>query len=147
MGDTACSVGSRVVEVVINSHVSRAITLGKRRASVAFASSSKSVSTCDFAASREAGEERDDESDFESDEEDSDEDDEDGEIGLDENLERSLCPAGSETPRGKPYRCTHQDCLKSYTKPSRLAEHLRSHTGEVSASAIITFITPLNTII
>jgi hypothetical protein len=31
----------------------------------------------------------------------------------------------------KRYRCTYQGCSKAYTKPSRLEEHERSHTGEV----------------
>lgn len=32
----------------------------------------------------------------------------------------------------KRYRCTFAGCDKAYTKPSRLEEHERSHTGEVS---------------
>lgn len=32
----------------------------------------------------------------------------------------------------KKYRCTYQGCTKAYTKPTRLQEHERSHTGEVS---------------
>ncbi|KAH7907332.1 hypothetical protein BJ138DRAFT_1129242 [Hygrophoropsis aurantiaca] len=35
----------------------------------------------------------------------------------------------NSNPRAR-YRCTFPDCLKSYTKPSRLAEHARAHTGE-----------------
>jgi general transcription factor IIIA len=31
----------------------------------------------------------------------------------------------------RPYLCTHPGCSKAYSKPSRLAEHERSHTGEV----------------
>ena len=31
----------------------------------------------------------------------------------------------------KRYKCTHAGCTKAYTKPSRLEEHERSHTGEV----------------
>jgi len=34
----------------------------------------------------------------------------------------------------KKYLCSHKDCGKSYTKPSRLAEHERSHTGQVYTS-------------
>jgi general transcription factor IIIA len=33
----------------------------------------------------------------------------------------------------KPYCCKFDGCTKAYKKPSRLAEHERSHTGEVSA--------------
>lgn len=32
----------------------------------------------------------------------------------------------------KLYACTHAGCDKAYRKPSRLREHERSHTGEVS---------------
>jgi hypothetical protein len=35
-------------------------------------------------------------------------------------------------PSAKKYRCVNDGCGKSYTKPSRLAEHERSHTGEVN---------------
>jgi general transcription factor IIIA len=31
---------------------------------------------------------------------------------------------------GKPYHCTYSDCDKRYAKPSKLADHVRSHTGE-----------------
>lgn len=33
----------------------------------------------------------------------------------------------------KKYRCTFDGCEKAYTKPCRLEEHERSHTGEVSS--------------
>ncbi|PCH33538.1 hypothetical protein WOLCODRAFT_112004 [Wolfiporia cocos MD-104 SS10] len=33
-------------------------------------------------------------------------------------------------PRNKRYRCEFEGCEKAYTKPSRLAEHQRSHTGD-----------------
>lgn len=33
--------------------------------------------------------------------------------------------------KNKKYMCTHDGCMKAYTKPARLEEHLRSHTGEV----------------
>lgn len=32
----------------------------------------------------------------------------------------------------KQFKCTYVGCDKSYTKPSRLQEHQRSHTGQVS---------------
>lgn len=32
----------------------------------------------------------------------------------------------------KRYKCTHNECTKAYSKPSRLEEHERSHTGDVS---------------
>ncbi|KAH9946789.1 hypothetical protein B0H21DRAFT_877046 [Amylocystis lapponica] len=35
----------------------------------------------------------------------------------------------SRTPNGQ-YECTYEGCSKAYTKPSRLAEHQRSHTGD-----------------
>lgn len=31
----------------------------------------------------------------------------------------------------KKYKCTFDGCQRSYAKPARLEEHLRSHTGEV----------------
>jgi hypothetical protein len=34
------------------------------------------------------------------------------------------------------YQCTFHGCEKSYPKPSRLEEHERSHTGDVSRSHI-----------
>ena len=34
----------------------------------------------------------------------------------------------------KLYQCTYQGCKKAYTKPSRLQEHERSHTGDVIIS-------------
>lgn len=39
---------------------------------------------------------------------------------------RSTTPAGE-----KRYKCQYEGCEKAYTKPSRLAEHELSHTGEV----------------
>ena len=31
----------------------------------------------------------------------------------------------------KRFSCTYEGCAKAYSKPSRLAEHVRSHTGDV----------------
>ncbi|KAF5388876.1 hypothetical protein D9757_005591 [Collybiopsis confluens] len=36
----------------------------------------------------------------------------------------------------KRYQCTSAGCEKAYTKPSRLAEHMRSHTGEMYSATI-----------
>ncbi|KAA8895652.1 hypothetical protein FN846DRAFT_968651 [Sphaerosporella brunnea] len=33
-------------------------------------------------------------------------------------------------PRTKKYDCTHEGCDKSFTRPCRLEEHMRSHSGE-----------------
>lgn len=39
---------------------------------------------------------------------------------------------GSLVPHtNKRYKCTYSNCEKSYSKPSRLSEHERSHTGQV----------------
>ena len=38
----------------------------------------------------------------------------------------------SSTTKARKYRCNYTDCNKSYTKPARLREHERSHTGEAS---------------
>lgn len=35
-----------------------------------------------------------------------------------------------QTSQTRRYTCTYQGCDKSYTKPSKLADHLRSHSGE-----------------
>ena len=40
---------------------------------------------------------------------------------------RSRSTSSKPKPR---YQCTHPSCTKSYTKPVRLNEHLRSHSGE-----------------
>ena len=39
--------------------------------------------------------------------------------------------------RKKRYSCTFEGCDKAYSKPSRLAEHERSHTGDVRLRFII----------
>lgn len=38
--------------------------------------------------------------------------------------------------RAKKYGCTFEGCNKSYSRPVRLEEHLRSHTGEVSIHSL-----------
>ena len=40
----------------------------------------------------------------------------------------------TEVPTKKRHRCTYQGCEKAYSKPSRLEEHERSHTGQVYLS-------------
>ena len=73
--------------------------------------------------------------------------------GYDEEEFDELPPAkrrrlsGSETAPSKSkfpisakmrkYKCNYTDCDKSYTKPTRLREHERSHTGEASTSSFI----------
>jgi len=47
-----------------------------------------------------------------------------------------------QTNTQKRYHCTHEGCDKAYSKPSRLVEHERSHTGEVCHHKII-FLGPL----
>ena len=37
----------------------------------------------------------------------------------------------SSLRRERRFKCPHENCTKAYTKPSRLAEHERSHTGDV----------------
>lgn len=75
-----------------------------------------------------------------------DSDDEYSEGGVDGHQERPLArrKGGKHAPilvngklvayssKGRRFACTFQGCAKSYKKPSRLAEHERSHTGEVS---------------
>jgi general transcription factor IIIA len=114
------SIGSRIVEVVIHSNISKAISLGKRKGSASPAPS------CSSTASSQATEEADD-----SDYDDSEEDEAHVDVWGSETELRGVHPSGSHTPSERPYRCTYQNCMKSYMKPSRLAEHQRSHTGEV----------------
>lgn len=42
----------------------------------------------------------------------------------------------SEAVSKKRYTCAFQGCTKAFAKPSRLAEHERSHTGDVRLSAL-----------
>ena len=42
------------------------------------------------------------------------------------------------------YKCNYTDCNKSYTKPTRLREHERSHTGEASTRFISSYNLVLN---
>jgi hypothetical protein len=45
---------------------------------------------------------------------------------------KPLIVNGSLVPHTKKrYKCTYNNCEKSYSKPSRLSEHERSHTGRV----------------
>jgi len=41
----------------------------------------------------------------------------------------------SATPGERRYKCQYEGCDKAYTKPSRLAEHELSHTGEVGPAS------------
>lgn len=38
---------------------------------------------------------------------------------------------GRRIPRVKKHQCMYEGCTKAYSKPSRLGEHVRSHTGDV----------------
>ena len=44
-----------------------------------------------------------------------------------------------ETGTARRFRCGFEGCEKSYKKPSRLEEHERSHTGEVSFSPFLEY--------
>ena len=39
----------------------------------------------------------------------------------------------------KSYICDFEGCMKAYTKPSRLIEHQRTHTGEVCSTKLFPF--------
>jgi hypothetical protein len=45
--------------------------------------------------------------------------------------EAPVPPKRSPRSTKKKYNCTFEGCEKAYTKPTRLEEHKRSHTGEV----------------
>jgi hypothetical protein len=51
---------------------------------------------------------------------------------IDTQTKKIDSPLESQKPRK--YRCHWGGCQKSYTKPVRLEEHLRSHTNEVGGS-------------
>ncbi|KAH8921341.1 hypothetical protein BT69DRAFT_1283270, partial [Atractiella rhizophila] len=39
-------------------------------------------------------------------------------------------PAKAKRPRPKPYKCLYAGCSNAYSRPSKLADHERSHTGD-----------------
>ena len=45
-------------------------------------------------------------------------------------------PSRAPIARKKKYTCDFEGCHKAYSKPARLAEHQRSHTGDVRPSSI-----------
>lgn len=53
-----------------------------------------------------------------------------GQLAKTEELERS-------GGRVKKFRCVVEGCGKAYTRPVRLEEHVRTHTGEVSRAAVM----------
>lgn len=57
----------------------------------------------------------------------------DSECETDISYSHATTSAGPSTltKRLRRYKCQHAGCSKAYTKPSRLAEHERSHTGDV----------------
>ncbi|GJJ06620.1 hypothetical protein Clacol_000813 [Clathrus columnatus] len=100
----------RIVEVVLNSKT-KAGSSAKERCLASESSSSEDEDVSSY-------------TDYEENEEESSvEDDE-------QNVPSSsaLTPCG--TPGERSYRCRFASCGKAYTKPCRLAEHMRSHTGE-----------------
>jgi hypothetical protein len=54
---------------------------------------------------------------------------------LSESEAAPLKPKISSTAQARKYKCNYTECNKSYTKPARLREHERSHTGEASTKA------------
>lgn len=46
-------------------------------------------------------------------------------------------PSERSIARKKKYACDFEGCHKAYSKPARLAEHQRSHTGDVCLSSIL----------
>jgi hypothetical protein len=85
-------------------------------------------------------------SDYQGDDDDDDDEDED-QLSDGERAERKrrrkdqldgVSLGSGDSPglsggRLKRYPCPHPGCIKCYTRPIRLEEHLRSHTGEVSS--------------
>lgn len=53
-------------------------------------------------------------------------------------------PSTTPAPAKKRYACDFEGCHKAYSKPARLAEHQRSHTGDVcrSSSSIVFLLMP-----
>lgn len=49
---------------------------------------------------------------------------------LSESKTASLKSIFRSIPKARKYKCNYTECNKSYTKPARLHEHERSHTGE-----------------
>lgn len=108
---------SRIVEVVLNSTLSKAKILQNESRLSQSSSSSDEEDVSNYADSEE-----NEESSIEDDEQDS------------VPGSAPLTPrSGSSKMR---YCCTYPSCKKVYTKPCRLAEHFRSHTGEVISSSI-----------
>ena len=96
-------------------------------------------------------------SDYQGDDDDGDDDDDDDDQGSDgERSERKrrrkdqldgVTLGSGDSPglsggRLKRYPCPHPGCIKCYTRPIRLEEHLRSHTGEVSSVSPFPLCTP-----